>query len=592
MSAMDIDTLWRTAFGESTRPVLYSSAELNEDGFQPLNDPQSFIMNITTLKRKQLFAASANNQIAMKLAQDEYIELERQITRLKGKETSKNPQDLPAPGVFEERKESALYGYKYEPNKPALLGAGIPGLRSADDLSEREKNDVRLFQEPFEQGGFVPKEREYKAMVARARNPKNIDGWDPVIKNGKALIPKQQVHRDEYSITYVKRNVNENGEIERPQSAGSDVTGLTPSKVVDKRLTRTRFDGQKVPPTRDVSEAPSSVSTTPRKRANTPADNVREETPTAKRRKVTEVVPGVVRPKHPNQYTKGLPGYGKVPPVQVQSRPKHPNQYTKAKELAARNAAEATATASQTASPAARDSPRPVAPTSSWRGLSPQSLRNRKWTDEELVEAVKHDHLWLHDDPNKAEDWKNKIINGINPVRSFSMFRKWAYWRDENKDKRPRAKKNLPDDMPQDVKESTESPRPRRAAAAKPSKADSARTTPATTPVPETFDGGWSQESKAAGGGSGRSARRGGLGINMLMNHDSSPDELHEDINVERASGRYAATPPQYGRQVSSPMSKASLKKEDTDSDSMIVVNGTPDPPRRRSVRNLRRSSG
>jgi len=172
------------------------------------------------------------------------------------------------------------------------------------------------------------------------------------------------------------------------------------------------------------------------------------------------------------------------------------------------------------------------------------------------------------------------------------MIRKWAYWRDENKDKRPRAKKNLPDDMPQDVKESTESPRPRRAAAAKPSKADSARTTPATTPVPETFDGGWSQESKAAGGSSGRSARRGGLGINMLMNHDSSPDELHEDMKMERASGRDAATPPQYGREISSPMSKPSLKKEDTGSDSMIVVNGTPDPPRRRSVRNLRRSSG
>jgi hypothetical protein len=197
--------------------------------------------------------------------------------------------------------------------------------------------------------------------------------------------------------------------------------------------------------------------------------------------------------------------------------------------------------------------------------------------------------LWLHDDPTKAEDWKNKIINGINPVRSFSMFRKWAYWRDENKDKRPRAKKNLPEDRPQDVKESTESPRPRRAAA-KPKMADSARTTPATTPVPDAFEGGWSQESKSAGGGNGRSTRRGGFGINMLMNYDDSGDELSEEKKVEKVSGLDSAMPSQLSRETSSPMSKPSMKRED--SDSMIVVNGTPDPPRRRSVRNLRRSSG
>lgn len=541
---MEIDSLWQTAFGESTRPVLYASAELNEDGFQPLNDPQSFLTNIANLKRKQLYVASSNNQIAMKLAQDEYIELERQIAHLKGKDTIKSPRELPPADVFEERKESALYSYKYEPNKPALLQAGISGLRSADDLTDREKHDVRLFQEPFEQGGFVPKEREYKAMVARARNPRNVDGWVPIRKNGKALIPRQQTHHDEYSITYVKRNVDENGEVIRPQSVESDISGETPSKAVDKRLTRTRFDGKKVPPTRDVSEAPSGVSTPGRKRGNTPASDGREETPTGKRRRVN-----------------GPPD---------QDRPKHPNQYTKAKQQLSVNTAVAQNGAKATGSK------------TSWQGLSPTSLRNRKWTDAELVEAVKYDHSWLHDDPNKAEDWKKKIINGINPVRSFSMFRKWAYWKVENKDKRPRAKKNLPGD------ESTEPPRVRRMVAQPRQQTESGRTTPLTIPAVEKMNDGDVYEAKRVLGVRGASNKRGGLGIKLLMNYDWE-GHPHRGTETEQNSRTESEASQQMDRDSNdSPISGSTLEKEE--SESTIVINGS--TPTRRSLRNLRRASG
>ncbi|KIW18361.1 hypothetical protein PV08_02649 [Exophiala spinifera] len=542
MSTAEIDSQWASAFGTTPRPVLYASEEFNEDGFQPLNDPQTFIMNISNLKRKQLYAASANNQIAMRLAQDEYLDLERQINRIKGKETMKNPQALPPHDVFEERKEAALYGYKYEANKPALLVAGIPGLRAADDISEREKHDVRLFQEPFEQGGFVPKEREYKAMVAKAANPKNIDGWDPVMKNGRPLYPKQQVHHDEYSITYVKRNVDEKGEIIRPVSPASNASRDTPNKAVNKRLTRTRFDGRKVPATRDVSEAPSGVTTPTKKRGNTPANDEREDTPTGKRRKLNGAAVETVKPKHPNQYTRGRPGYGNLPTNP--DRPKHPNQYTKAKELATQNAVSTSAV---------QNPPKATGSKVPWQGLSAEEMRKRKWTDEELLEAIKQDHSWLSmQGPAKAEENKTKILNGMNPVRSYSMVMKWEQWRAENRDKRPRNKKEDPEGTPDESKDANEASRPKRAAAVKIGRLaepDSAQTTPSATPAP---DGGVVAEEVKGSGGSNRATRRkGGMDLKSMMNDEDQEDELQDD-------------------------------------ESMIVVNGASEPPRRRSMRNAK----
>ena len=435
---MEIDSLWRSAFGDSSaRPVLYSSEELNEEGWLPLTDPQIFITNLPNLNHQQLRTTGANNQIAMKSAQDEYLELERQIANIKGKDTIKNPQSLPEPDVFEERKEASLYGYKYETNRPALLHAGIPGLRVADDLTEREKHDVRLFQEPFEQGGFIPKEKEYKAMVAKTKDPKNADGWKPTVdKDGRRLIPKQQTHHDEYNITYVKRNVDENGEIVRPVSPeGSEVPGNAPDQLVNKRLTsltRTRFGGMKVPPTRDVSEEPSLASTPRgRKRASPSSTDGRDDTPSSKRQKVIRITNGQ---------------------EQSQSKPKHPNQYTKAREERER-LAKAEAERSMGLAPAdtvpANTPPAQatVKVTSSsrgsWRDLSPASKRTYNWSNSEpaeLLNAIKEDHTWLHEDPAKATLWKNKLLDNQNPVRSLAMYKKWDYWKKTDQAKRPRNK--------------------------------------------------------------------------------------------------------------------------------------------------------
>ena len=408
MAFLETEQLWESAFPDVTRPLLYLSDDEDEDGFKPLADPQDFITDITELSKLQIYASSSNNQLALQQAQAEYLDISRQIAALKGKEPkAKDPQALLDAEEFEDRKEASLYGYKYEANKPALLHNGIIGIRSADDITDQEKRDVRLFQDPFSQGGFVPTERQYKALQAKATNRSNIDGWKPIIKNGKRLVPQQNVERLEYTNIYVRRNIDENGEIIRPTSSGTDDSIATPSKVANKRLTRTRFGGKKVPPTRDVSEAPSTVSTPGRKRLATPTADGRDGTPT-KRRRVNLADP---------------------------DRPKHPNQYTKARELAAKEAAKAAGIDGTV-------SHQPSNPTAmpDWSTMTREQLLGRKWTDEELVDSIKKDHSWLHPDPAKALEWRDKIVNGVNPVRSWSMVKKWEEWKVTNKDKRPRKK--------------------------------------------------------------------------------------------------------------------------------------------------------
>jgi len=575
MGSIEIESLWRSAFGDAARPQLYTSQSPGSDDFLPLNDPQNFIMDLANLSHPQLYAASANNQIAMKLAQDEYLQLDRQIAQIKGKESSKNPRSLQEPDVFEERKESQLYGYKYEAHKPALLHAGIPGLRSADELTDKEKHDVRLFQEPFEQGGFVPTEKQYKAMLAKARNPKNIDGWKPVEKNGKRLIPKQQVHHDEYTMVYVRRAIDENGELIRPESAGSEESSAaaTPTKVVNKRLTRTRFDGRKVPPTRDVSEASSAISTPGRKRPSTPLLGATQEaTPAAKRRKFNT----------------------------LEDQPSRPYQYRRATEVASQNASAKLHTDSSTPQP-------------SWALLSPAALRQRKWTDEELVEAVKQDHLWLHDDPAKAEDWKHKIINGVNPVRSFSMFKKWAYWKDENKDKRPRSKKDA------GHKEVNGTGRGKRAVGRRRQHLDGIKHSSSATPVSEPVNGVVHRPSgrMARGRINSTRSRRAGWGVRNALEFEEGQDEVHPSTETEPGDRTEDEVQQQIDRELNdNPKADDDDDVKTEDSESIIVVNGerpiemettgkrsqtsTPVPkkglpgmptPTRRSLRNARRGS-
>ena len=418
---LDIDSLWKDAFPNAPRPVLYSSVERDEDGFRPLTDPQNFIVDMADLSHDQLYALGSNAQITLRNAQEEYLEISNQIAQINGREPrKKDPQALVDSDEFEERKEAQLYSYKYEKPQAALLHNGIAGNKLADELSEQEKHDVRFFQEPFSQGGFVPTERQYKGMLSRSKNHFNLDNWVPIEKDGKKLIPVQQTHKDEFTATYTRRNIDENGELIRPDSEDSENSLATPSKLVDKRLTRTRFAGRKVPPTREASEAPSAASTPGRKRPATPAFDTKDSTPPIKRHKAND---------------NGDP-----------NRLKHANQYTKAKERRfLEEAAAARAAGLPVPAPPAAQTYKSSATTPAtqidWSSMTTEQLRSRKgWTDAELIAAVTHDHLWLHDDPAKALDWRDKIINGVNPVRTWSMVKKWAEWKGKGEDKRPRRR--------------------------------------------------------------------------------------------------------------------------------------------------------
>ena len=294
--ASTIDNRWKTAFGDQKRPELYTSDTPDEDGFHPLNDAQLFTPDDADYTADQLYAITANNQIALKLAQDEYFELQDAINALQGKESAKNPQDLASKATFEAIKESKLYSYKYERSKPAFLNVDGDRIRK-ETVSEQEKADVQLYQEPFEQGGFVPTDRQYKQALAKAKDPRNPDGWKPVEKGDKRLIPRKQTHHDEYVYRRPGRLLDAiQADEARPQTAGSLDSALTPSKPpTDKRVFRTRFGGQKIPPTREVSEAPS-VTSTPRRRGtpkaqhipvvHPPPPDLPEGSPQPKRRKI------------------------------------------------------------------------------------------------------------------------------------------------------------------------------------------------------------------------------------------------------------------------------------------------------------------
>ena len=411
MSALQAEHLWQEAFPEKTRPKLYASDNINEDGFKPLADPQDFLVNLSNLTSLQLYALGENNVLALRAAQDEYHTLSREIAAISGRDPGavRNPQAFQAPDIFENRKEASLYGYKYEDPKPALLANGQPLAKSGDEISKEEKDYVTLLPEPFFQGQFVPNDRQFKGKLNRAKNLKNPDGWEPIEKDGKFYIPVQQRHHDEYTAAYTRRAVDEKGEIIRPTSVDSDESQLTPGKpeLVNKRLTRTRFGGKKHPPTRDASEAPSVSSTPSRKRAVTPVIvEPREATP--KRQKVNGVA------------------------SDQGAKPKHPNQYTKAREreMAAQQAARASAGGAIAPGPTMPD----------FASMTTEEKLNRKWTDDELRASISADHTWLNPDPTKAAEWRDKILHGINPVRSWSMVKKWSQWKGEGKDKRPRKK--------------------------------------------------------------------------------------------------------------------------------------------------------
>lgn len=435
MAASGVQSLWDAAFSEKKRPELYTSDNLNEDGFRPLADPLEFVTDVSKLSASQLYAQSANNSEALVQAQTEYLELEKLVNHLKSKDptavpTAKNPQTFPAPTEFEERKESTLYSYKYDANRP------LASYGRWQDATEVERRDLRSYQDPFAQGGFVPNDRQYKGLMNRAKDKRNPDNWTPVEKDGKRLIPKMAPRvneKEEYwqlsglltmTKTISSKPVTRSG----TPDVGEDTGGRgTP---VNKRLRNTRFNGAKVPLTRDVSEAPSlpasRASTPKRKRGDTPLLTHEPNGSPIKRPRVAVA-------------TTEIP----LPP-----RRKHHNQYTKAREKAA---LEALTTPKAHGGPSKdirmqdvvgvankNPIPRDNLPIRPWSGLTAEEMRAYHWNNDTLKQAVADDYTWLTTELNVSAEWRDKILASTYPVRTHSMFKKWREWRENGEDKRPR----------------------------------------------------------------------------------------------------------------------------------------------------------
>lgn len=469
-----VESIWRNTFPDKPRPQLYTARELNEDGCQTLTSVSDFLIDhVSKQKSVQLYALAANNQEALILAQQEWVALERLANRIKHHDASslsqKEPQALPDARTFEEHKEAVLYGYKYEHKRKIMTGRGI----GASDLSEQEKYDLREEPDPFAQGGFIPSDKQFKVLTAAAKagenelNPDNFESYqrnfayEPRPRSG-IWIPKM--------LPYI-----------------SDLPAHPKTRARTRQLnTYARSEATDLGDTNADKSASCWDSLDNTSRAGTPF----AASPAIRKRKAESVASDTApRKKHPNQYTKRREAVeaaaaavltsaassrlhtvtmdAHAPALSISSeapRKRHPNQHTKRREREAAERQRLVALHSgfeqpppppppSSFPPQPRPGPHPPVTFQIQRQTpvcrtpsNPPDFVNMtiaeklacQWDATSLVECVKHDHYWLHADPDMADRWKSKILAGDYPVRTLAMLRKWDYWQKEGTNKRPR----------------------------------------------------------------------------------------------------------------------------------------------------------
>ena len=389
------ETLWREVFGDGERPTIYSSVKAPKGDFAMLTSPKVFMKDLKTLSHTQLYALAENCELALKTAQDEYLHIERLIRRLEQKDSTAKPQALLDPDQFEEEKEVTLYGYKRIPR-------GMPYTRTKDGT------DFYGFQEPFSQGGFVPTEAQYKRMKANAKDPNNIDDWTPIERDGKKLIPRmpRSPPPRQRGFTGTLSRPSRHARLLEQGFSDTDATAAFSDSDAFETPTKraTRFLGRKIPPTRDPSE-------TSKPNRGSPAPHLGKH-----KLIINKLTPALmsVSASHP---------HSSPSPNETSPTPSSNKRRRITTENDHHNNPVATSSGTNPgSSPAA----------------SQTDPEDKKWTDASLISTINADHSFLHPDPAMALVWKNAILNAPNPVRSYAMKRKWAWWRKGGLDKRPR----------------------------------------------------------------------------------------------------------------------------------------------------------
>lgn len=343
-----LDTHWQAAFPSRSRPKLYAKRTGGDsDGFRPLADANDFLVdNLQSLTQAQLFTLTENNALALRLAQEEWIKLERLAQQIKTRDplplTIKDPQQLPSREIFEERKEAALYGYKYEGNRKILPAR----FTVPEQITDQEKFDCREPPEPFAQGGLIPNEKQYRSILVAARN------------EGRETNPdNQKPYKENFALEELRAGtwIAKTLPPELPPPPRTRARNATLNGTSERQ---TRFNGEKVPMTRQLSSNTFDTSS-PGRRIGTPLSGM---SPALGKRKIdaTDITAEIPRKKHPNQYTKAreererlareaalnaagmdsplMANADAVLPVQVSApapapvKKKHPNQYTKRRE--------------------------------------------------------------------------------------------------------------------------------------------------------------------------------------------------------------------------------------------------------------------
>ncbi|PYH79948.1 hypothetical protein BO82DRAFT_287698 [Aspergillus uvarum CBS 121591] len=257
----DLEHSWTTLSKESKRPRKREAPDELQDRPEPYKkskvSPGEFL-EITPLEEflsqlrdpehrsyEELYAITENVAFALKVWQDEYLAIEKlnkHATRHNAKPIS-DPRKLLRPQVFEDKKESMLYGYKHEP-----------------------KEDKVGCQNPFTQGGFKPTPAQYRKMTAKlGPNHPNPDGWPTIMKFGVEHVPKfQNPPREDFvgKATRKRKAAElEAANREKASSVSDEAATDSPAPVepeenIRQRRTRTRRQGTDFDDQSDSTSAP------------------------------------------------------------------------------------------------------------------------------------------------------------------------------------------------------------------------------------------------------------------------------------------------------------------------------------------------
>ena len=155
------------------RPAPYKKTKTARSEFLEMTPVNDFLVQLHDpefLSRDELYAVTSNVANALKAWQDEYLAIDRLIRR-STRNSSKHipdPRKPELPEVYEDKKEAALYGYRYE--------------AKADKINN---------QDPFVQGGFRPNPAQLRRMKAKVDpSDPNPDGWPSISRFSVPHIPK------------------------------------------------------------------------------------------------------------------------------------------------------------------------------------------------------------------------------------------------------------------------------------------------------------------------------------------------------------------------------------------------------------------